>query len=135
MIRWAIILCLLLVGCSGGEKQIAQSSTDIVGLAHSSKARFEVIYKQAHAPVADTRVISSEALSGACEQQEIIEAVNTIITALPDVQDTTSVWLSVLRWLVTLSVIVGIIVLLFQTGAGAILKRITSWFARKRAAE
>lgn len=125
------ILCCM-TACQGGERQIAASSTDIVDLAHKSKARFEIIYKEANAPECDTAVITSEALSGADEQQQIIAAVNTIITALPDVQDTTSVWISLLRWLTTLAVIVGVIVLLFQTGAGAIFKRITGWFSRAR---
>lgn len=139
--RGAIDICATIIAiscvfaaCSGGEKQIAASSTDIVGLAHSSRARFEIIYRAAGAPEIDTQVITSEALAGQQEQREIIHAVNTIITALPDVVDEQSQWLAVLKWGVALAIIVGLIVLLLQTGAGAWLRGVFSWMKRKREA-
>lgn len=123
----------LVAACSGGEKQIAESSTDIVGLAHSSRARFEIIYKAAGAPLVDTKVITSEALAGEGEQRQIIAAVNTIITALPDVADVRSEWISILRWALALGAAIAFIVAMFQTGLGtgigAVLRRVFGWAA------
>ena len=127
------ILCCM-TACQGGEKQIASSSTDIVDLAHKSKARFEIIYREANAPEINTAVISSEALSGEAEQQQIIAAVNTIIHALPQVQDVASEWLGVLKWLSILAGIVGASVLIWQTGAGLVIKRGILWITKPKVA-
>jgi hypothetical protein len=121
-----------MTACQGGEKQIASSSTDIVDLAHKSKARFEIIYREANAPDINTAVISSEALGGEAEQKQIIAAVNTIIHALPQVQDVASEWLGVLKWLSILAGIVGASVLIWQTGAGVIIKRGILWVTRSK---
>ena len=101
-------------------------------LAHTSRARFEIIYKAAGEPVADVKTIQSEALSGKDDQTRIIDAVNLIIRALPDVQDVTSVWVSLIMWLVIALVLAGGVVLLFQTGFGAWIKGILGMITRKR---
>ncbi|NDG64178.1 MAG: hypothetical protein EBY29_12060, partial [Planctomycetes bacterium] len=84
--RLVVLLLVLLCSCSSGENKIAESSTDISSLAHSSRARFEIIYKEAGKPQADTKVIQSESLAGVGEQSAILEAINAVIRALPDVQ-------------------------------------------------
>ena len=129
--RLAILLLVLLCSCSSGENKIAESSTDISALAHSSRARFEIIYKEAGKPQADTKVIQSESLGGIGEQGKILEAINAVIRALPDVQNVKSEWLSTLTYFIVLLVVSAFIILLFQSGVGAWIKGIFSIFTRK----
>jgi hypothetical protein len=126
-----LIAFLLLTACHRGEQQIASQSIDVSALAHSSKGRFEIIYLEAGKPQSDTKMIRSEALSGAAEQGKIITAINSIIMALPEVQDIASPWLAILKYLLFILCAVGIIVLLFQTGLGAWIKSLFMYF-RKR---
>lgn len=130
--RLRIIFLILLCSCTSGESRIAESSTDISSLAHSSRARFEIIYKEAGKPDADTQVIKSESLGGIDEQGKILEAINAVIRALPDVQNVESKWLSTLAYLIGLLFAVAIIVLLFQSGLGAWIKSLFAAFTRKR---
>ena len=130
--RVIILLLVLLCSCSSGENKIAESSTDISSLAHSSRARFEIIYKEAGKPQADTKVIQSESLGGIGEQNKILEAINAVIRALPDVQNVKSEWLSTLTYFIALLVVSAFIVLLFQSGVGAWIKSIFSIFTKKR---
>ena len=129
--RVVILLLVLLCSCSSGENKIAESSTDISSLAHSSRARFEIIYKEAGKPQADTKVIQSESLAGVGEQNKILEAINAVIRALPDVQNVKSEWLSTLTYFIVLLVVSAFIILLFQSGVGAWIKGIFSIFTRK----
>ena len=130
--RLSLLLLILLCSCSSGESRIAESSTDISALAHSSRARFEIIYKEAGKPDADTQVIQSESLGGIGEQSKILEAINAVIRALPDVQNVESKWLSTLAYLIGLLFAVAFIVLLFQSGVGAWIKSLFAVFTRKR---
>jgi hypothetical protein len=127
-----ILLLVLLCSCSSGESRIAESSTDISSLAHSSRARFEIIYKEAGKPDADTNVIQSESLGGIDEQGKILEAINAVIRALPDVQNVESKWLSTLAYLIGLLFTIAFIVLMFQSGIGAWIKSLFAAFTRKR---
>ena len=129
--RVAFLLLVFLCSCSSGENKIAESSTDISALAHSSRARFEIIYKEAGKPQADTKVIQSESLGGIGEQGKILEAINAVIRALPDVQNVKSEWLSTLTYFIVLLVVSAFIILLFQSGVGAWIKGIFSIFTRK----
>ena len=126
-----ILLLVLLCSCSSGENKIAESSTDISSLAHSSRARFEIIYKEAGKPDADTKVIQSESLGGIGEQSKILEAINAVIRALPDVQNVESKWLSTLSYLIGFLFILAIIVLMFHSGLVQWVKSIFSIFTRK----
>jgi len=130
-VRLIILLLVLVCSCSSGENKIAESSTDISSLAHSSRARFEIIYKEAGKPQADTKVIQSESLAGVGEQGKILEAINAVIRALPDVQNVKSEWLSTLTYFIVLLVVSAFIVLLFQSGVGAWIKSIFQMFTRK----
>lgn len=125
---------LLLTGCHGGEQQIASQSIDVSALAHSSKGRFEIIYLEAGKPGSDTKIIRSEALSGAAEQSKIITAINSIIMALPEVQDIASPWVGILKYVVFILCAVGIVVLLFQTGLGAWIKSLFMYFRKRPSA-
>lgn len=126
-----LLIFILCFSCSSGESKIAESSTDISSLAHSSRARFEIIYKEAGKPDADTQVIQSESLGGIDEQSKILEAINAVIRALPDVQNVESKWLSTLAYLVGFLFAVAIIVLLFQSGVGAWVKSLFGMVTKK----
>ncbi len=127
-----ILLLVLLCSCSSGENKIAESSTDISSLAHSSRARFEIIYEEAGKPIADTKVIQSESLAGVGEQNKILEAINAVIRALPDVQNVESKWLSTLSYLIGFLFILAIIVLMFHSGLVQWVRSIFSIFTKKR---
>lgn len=126
-----LLIFILCFSCSSGEGKIAESSTDISSLAHSSRARFEIIYKEAGKPDADTKVIQSESLGGIGEQSKILEAINAVIRALPEVQNVESKWLSMLAYLVGFLFAVAIIVLLFQSGVGAWVKSLFGMVTKK----
>ena len=126
-----LVIFILCFSCTSGESKIAESSTDISSLAHSSRARFEIIYKEAGKPDADTKVIQSESLGGIGEQSKILEAINSVIRALPEVQNVESKWLSTLAYLIGLLFAVAIIVLLFQSGVGAWVKSLFGMFTKK----
>jgi len=126
-----LVIFILCFSCSSGESKIAESSTDISSLAHSSRARFEIIYKEAGKPQADTKVIQSESLGGIGEQSKILEAINAVIRALPDVQNVESKWLSMLAYLIGFLFAVAIIVLLFQSGVGAWVKSLFGLVTKK----
>lgn len=126
-----LIIFLLCFSCASGETKIAKSSTDISSLAHSSRARFEIIYKEAGLPEVDTKVIQSESLTGITEQSKILEAIHAVIQALPEVQNVESKWISMLAYLVAFLFAVALIVLLFQSGVGAWIKSIFNIFTRK----
>ena len=126
-----LLIFILCFSCSSGESKIADSSTDISSLAHSSRARFEIIYKEAGKPQADTKVIQSESLGGIGEQSKILEAINAVIRALPEVQNVESKWLSTLAYLIGFLFAVAIIVLLFQSGVGAWVKSLFGLVTKK----
>jgi hypothetical protein len=126
-----LIVFILCFSCSSGESKIAESSTDISALAHSSRARFEIIYKEAGKPQADTKAIQSESLGGIGEQSKILEAIHAVIRALPDVQNVESKWLSLLAYLIGFLFAVAIIVLLFQSGVGAWVKSLFGLVSKK----
>jgi hypothetical protein len=126
-----LFIFILCFACSSGESKIAESSTDISSLAHSSRARFEIIYKEAGKPATDTKVIQSESLSGIDEQGKILEAINSVIRALPEVQNVESKWLSTLAYLIGFLFAVAIIVLLFQSGVGAWVKSLLGLVTKK----
>jgi len=130
-VQLRILLLILLCSCSSGENKIAESSTDISALAHSSRARFEIIYKEAGKPQADTKVIQSKSLAGVGEQNAILEAINAVIRALPDVQNVESKWLSTLSYLIGFLFILAIIVLMFHSGLVQWVRSIFSIFTRK----
>lgn len=126
-----LLIFILCFSCSNGESKIAESSTDISSLAHSSRARFEIIYKEAGKPDADTKVIQSESLGGIGEQSKILEAINAVIRALPEVQNVESKWLSTLAYLIGLLFAVAFIVLMFQSGIGAWIKSLFGMVTKK----
>ena len=126
-----LLIFILCFSCSSGESKIADSSTDISSLAHSSRARFEIIYKEAGKPQADTKVIQSESLSGIGEQSKILEAINAVIRALPDVQNVKSEWLSTLTYFIVLLLVSAFIVLMFQSGVGAWIKSLFGMVTKK----
>ena len=126
-----LLIFILCFSCSSGESKIADSSTDISSLAHSSRARFEIIYKEAGKPQADAKVIQSESLGGIGEQSKILEAINAVIRALPDVQNVKSEWLSTLAYLIGLLFAVAFIVLMFQSGVGAWIKSLFGMVTKK----
>ena len=126
-----LLIFILCFSCSSGESKIADSSTDISSLAHSSRARFEIIYKEAGKPQADAKVIQSESLGGIGEQSKILEAINAVIRALPDVQNVKSEWLSTLAYLIGLLFAVAFIVLMFQSGVGAWIKSLFGLVTKK----
>jgi len=126
-----LVIFILCFSCSSGESKIAESSTDISSLAHSSRARFEIIYKEAGKPDADTKVIQSESLGGIGEQSKILEAINAVIRALPEVQNVESKWLSMLAYLIGLLFAIAFIVLMFQSGIGAWVKSLFGMVTKK----
>lgn len=119
---WTAGVTLTLAGCSGTQK-INDSASSIRSLAESSRDRFET-----HGDTA-----------GVSEQAEIIREVDSIQTAIPAIQDKVPEWLQMASYGVIAVVLLAVIVLLWQTGVGplvrAVLLRFTSLIPRGRRGE
>jgi hypothetical protein len=120
MTRAAVIaLAILGAGCSNTQR-IADASGVIRANAESSKTRFERI--EVATLERNFGSIGAEAQEGAKEQSAIIAATERIVEALPGIRDVTPWWgTAIVYGLVALSII-GIIAILWITGAGAFVR-------------
>jgi len=135
--RWvALILVCVLAGCASPKRQISYAATEahqaaqeIVEVSESSEARFEVV--EDTEGVGEQQVIQAKA-------EQIKGAVNTVQGALPGVEDKPGFFdrignlLMRFFWAI---IIVGVVIVLWQTGAGYLLKRLAwsiGWFIPKK---
>lgn len=106
-------------GCSGTQA-IADASQAVRANAESSRGRFVWISGNA----TDTAGVQAQAAEGVKEQGAIIAASEGIVRALPGVKDSTPYWASLLSWGLIVLAIMGVIALLWMTGAGAFVRQL-----------
>ncbi len=105
----------LLVGCKSGTALISSAANDIRDLSVSSEERFAQHGDQ----------------DGVREQQKIQDITGQVQTNLTTVQDSVPSWLSSVQ---TIAFVVGgivVMVLLWQSGLGMLMRRLVGWFPRK----
>ena len=133
IIVWMLVVSI--VGCSSVEA-INTEASDIDRLAQSSETRFITI-----ADLSDVDEIDTQAKYGVTEQQEIQDSVANIRKELPRVEDKSPDWMVMIERLSIAGILIAIIILIWQTGIGNLIKRLlysVSWFipsASKRQVE
>lgn len=131
-----VLVCCVLVGCGSAKKAISESSMSIYERAGSSLEASTEIYKLALSDVAlDAAKASPQfvnahdqiqtlALRITTDQQSIQSNVNSIQSNLTRVEDTTPWWARMTSNLAVAGIVIGIIILLWQTGLGMLVKKI-----------
>ena len=112
----AAALCLVLVACSAPER-IASNAGDIRTLAESSRSRF----------------VSHDDPAGVAEQTEIIERAAAISVDAAGVQPITSPIHQTVQLALYTALAIAVLVILWQTGVGAIIRRLVGWIPARQA--
>ena len=123
IIGWMLVVNL--VGCSAVES-INTDASNIERLAQSSETRFITI-----ADLSDVDEIDTQAKYGVTEQQEIQDSVANIRKELPRVEDKSPDWMVMIERLSIAGILIAIIILIWQTGIGTLIRRLlysVSWF-------
>ena len=122
-VLWVLIFCCLFILVASGfscsaVQDIQQNSSQIDTLSRSSEVRFETIVEASNQ---DEVIATSK--EGIKEQQEIQNSVSNIRNVLPKVVDKKPSWLETIDSLLWVGMLMAIIILLWQTGIGSLLKR------------
>ncbi len=132
---WILIFMAVLLtiasthGCSAVQ-EISASTGDIDKLSQSSEERFVTI-----ADISDVPEVDTQAEAGIIEQQEIQNSVSNIRQALPRVEDISPVWLTLLERGSVVLILIAIILLLWQTGIGSLVRSLlysVKWFIPRK---
>jgi hypothetical protein len=117
----SVYLCHAICAASCSQSQrIADATQDVRRNAESSRGRFVWIGDHA----TDVSGVQAQAQEGVREQTDIIAATEGIVRALPGIKDATPYWATLLsRALIALSII-GLLALLWMTGAGAFVRQV-----------
>ena len=133
---FALVGALFLTGCSSAKQAIGSSAQRVNVQAASSKRSANQIIELAEAskPLesiqADSIALDTQdqiiALSGAIvsEQSDIQSTTVEIQSNLHRVEDSTPWWARLMSNLAIAGIVIGIIVLLWQTGLGMLIKRV-----------
>ena len=115
MLKYTAIAGLLLGGCVSASSNIAKAGERIQDLASSSEQRF----------------INHGDTSGAKEQRQIQDIIQGVQVDLTEVQDSVPYWVSAIQegLLVILGILV--VVILWQSGVGLLLRRVIGWIPSK----
>ena len=123
-VMWLFLVTAL--GCTSAVQSINADASHIDELSRSSEQRFETI-----ASLTEDETITDETQHGIAEQQDIQDSIAGIREELPRVEDRES-WLAVVAGRATIAgILVAIVILLWQTGLGSLVRRIVysvSWF-------
>ena len=123
-VMWLFLVSAL--GCTSAVQSISADASHIDELSRSSEQRFETI-----ASLTEDETITNESQHGIAEQQDIQDSIAGIREELPRVEDRES-WLAVVAGRATIAgILVAIVLILWQTGLGSLVRRIVysvSWF-------
>jgi hypothetical protein len=114
---------VFLCSCSSVE-QIQRNSNTIRSLAQDSKQNFEKIYEAAIAVPVRLEEIKNRSYQGISEQTEIIAKTEGIIEATSGVVDTVPWWANMIEVSMVAIAIIGVVVLLWYTGLGTLLRKL-----------
>ena len=113
------IALFLLMSCSSAVESINDESSTIDKLAQSSESRFVII-----ADLSDDSTIQTETEYGIIEQQSIQNSVSEIRQVLPRVEDKDPSWMVLLERLSFAGILIAIIILIWQTGIGSLIRQL-----------
>jgi len=109
----------LLMSCSSAVESINSEASTIDKLAQSSESRFVVI-----ADLSDDSTIQTETEHGIIEQQSIQNSVAEIREVLPRIEDKDPSWMTMIERLSIAGILIAIIILIWQTGIGTLVRRL-----------
>ena len=115
MIYLAIIVLSLLAGCSPVSR-IANNTNDI---------RTEAQLLAEHGTAVNDPVV----VSGATRIDTLAAGIHVALTG---VEEKTPAWMSMLTWIAIAAVVVAVVVLLWQTGLGTMIRLAIGWLPRKQ---
>ena len=121
---WLFVVSAL--GCSSAVQSINADASHIDELSRSSEQRFETI-----ASLTADEIITDESQHGIAEQQAIQHSVAGIREELPRVEDREPWWAAMIGRATIAGIMVAIVLILWQTGLGSLVRRIVysvSWF-------
>lgn len=134
---YCVILAItILGGCESASRNIATSASRGSQLASISSGRFSEIIDLAESSsshfeghgdsrgISEQEAIISIAESGIEDQNGIISAANDIHLSLPGVEDQKSAFERILGNITIIVAVIGVAVILWQTGLGLLLKRL-----------
>lgn len=129
-----ISISLTLVGCSAVEK-IQNNSNSIRTLALDSKENFEKINEAATAEPPRVEEIKERSNQGISEQTEIIAKAEGIIEVTPRVEDVIPWWANFLQILVIGITTLAVIVFLWYSGVGVVIRRLIGFIPEAKRQE
>ena len=118
-----ICLLALLLSCSSVEK-IQRNTSDIQQLAQTTKEHFEKINEAAAATPPRIEEIKSRSDQGISATTDIVEKAKVVVAATSGVKDVVPWWADLLSIAAMAAVVIGICVILWQTGLGLVVKKL-----------
>jgi len=129
ILAFSMILLASMNGCSAVQ-EISDSTGNIDKLSQSSEDRFVKI-----ADISTVKEVDKEAEEGIIEQQEIQNSVSNIRQALPRVEDKSPSWMTLFERGSIVLILIAIIILLWQTGIGSLVRSLlysVKWFIPRK---
>ena len=125
MIRYAAILLILLASACSPSREIADRANGIAERAQDDIAAWDRV-ERAH------KDLASEASQGRSRARADIVDAHRINRALTGVEDQTPWWASMIGWIAIAVVFVCIVIALWQTGLGQVVRIAIGWIPRKK---
>jgi len=122
-------ILLLLAACSP-SRQIAEAANSAQAEAvaiRSSALKIEAL--------SANPTVKAHAIEIVGRADTIVQNAATIHTVLPGVEDQVPWWATLLKWAFAGVVVVGVAVILFQTGIGAAIRAALGWIPRRKVTE
>lgn len=119
-----LVLTVSLFGCSP-TAAIARHGNDIAERSGQDIEAWDRVEKL-HADLA------GESKAGKARARATINDTREISTLLTGVEDETPWWASLLGWLAIAAIVIGLIVILFQTGLGSFIRVAIGWIPRPK---
>jgi hypothetical protein len=125
MIRYAAILLILLATSCSPSREIAERANGIAERAQDDLAAWDRV-ERAHKDMA------TEASRGRDRARANIVDAHRINRALTGVEDQTPWWAGMIGWIAVAVVCVCVVVALWQTGLGQVVRVAIGWLPRKK---
>jgi len=123
LVRWLVLFLLLSLGfglssCGSPSRAISAAATNVIHEATASKADASQIVNKTSQPEV---VELANSIDG--HQDNIIAAADTVHANISGIEDSVPWWAKTLNNLSYAGIVIGIVVLLWYTGVGSLVKR------------
>jgi hypothetical protein len=129
-VRIALAGLLLLLAACSPSRQIAEAANSTQTEAIAIRSAALKIESLSANPT-----VKAHAIEIVGRSDTIVQNAATIHTVLPGVEDQVPWWAALLKWLAGAVVVVGVAVILFQTGIGAAIRAAIGWIPRRKVQE